>query len=158
MLTAAVLICLLVLILYAPLDLVVTASQVLPGAAANIGRATAGEAITRGECIRLDASAANQAKLSDADAGTDAEAKVDGVALNDAGVGQPVDYQRPGDELTLGAGAAPVVGTVYVLSDTPGGIKPAADLASGDRVTIVGVGKTGNKLHLLLNASNQVVP
>lgn len=159
MLTAAVLLVLIVLVMHAPLDLVITASQVRAGANARLGRALAAEALVRGDAIYLDSTNANKATKSDANAGTDAAAKVDGIVLNDVGVDQYVDFQQPGDELTLGAAAAVVVGTPYVLSANAGKIAPVTDLVAGWRVTLIGVGKAGGKIaRLLLSASDQVRP
>ena len=58
----------------------------------------------------------------------------------------------------MGAGAGPVAGTVYVNSDTPGGIKPAADLTTGDRTTVVGVGDGASGIIMSLNNSDVAVP
>lgn len=136
-------------------DLVVTASQVLPGAGARFADGTAGAAITAGQACYNSTS--DTMLLADADAGTPAAANVRGIALNGAAIGQPVRIQTEG-VITLGAGAAPVKGTIYVLSGTAGGICPALDLAAADRVTIIGVGgTTAGTMVLDLFHSNVVV-
>jgi hypothetical protein len=60
--------------------------------------------------------------------------------------------------ITIGAGAAPAVGTIYCLSATAGGIAPSADLATGNRTTILGVGAATNAIVLRVNSSMQVKP
>lgn len=136
-------------------DLTVTASQVLPGAGARFADGTAGVAVTAGQVVYQSTS--DTMLLADADAGTPAAANGRGIALNGASIGQPVRIQTEGT-ITLGAGAAPVKGTIYVLSGTAGGICPAADLASGDRVTVLGVGgTTAGTLVMDMFASNVVV-
>lgn len=136
-------------------DLAITATQVLPGTGARYADGTAGAAITAGQvCYQ---STSDTMLLADADAGTPAAANARGIALNGAAIGQPVRIQTEGT-ITLGAAAAPVKGTVYVLSGTAGGIAPVADLAAGDRVTVIGVGgTTAGTLVMSIFASNVVV-
>jgi hypothetical protein len=118
-------------------DLVVTASQVVKSEGALVDRGTAGATITAGQSLYRDASDLNRMKL--ADSNTQAQAECRGVALHAALANQPVEYQRGGD-LKIGAGAAPGVGVVFVVSATAGGIAPAADLGAGQYTTVIGVG------------------
>ena len=137
-------------------DLSITAAQVLPGADAILEHGTAGAAVTPGQPVYKDASD-HKWKLADADS-TSAIASARGVAVSQSAAdGQSISVQT-GGTLTLGAGAGPAVGTIYVLSGTAGGIAPAADLASGDRTTILGVGGATNTLKLSVYASDQQVP
>jgi hypothetical protein len=137
-------------------DLSITASQVQPGTTdAAFEYGTAGATITAGQAVYLDATT-NKYKLADCDLSA-AAATVRGIALNGAADGQPIKVQT-GGTITLGAGAAPAVGTVYVLSSTAGGIAPAADLATGKRTSIIGVGAATNTLLIKINNSGQVVP
>ena len=128
-------------------NVVVTAASVVPITGTtnntNIGQGIAGAAITAGQELYMDSTASNQ--LKPADATSLAKATVVGNALNNAAVGQPVQYAISGDE-TFGSGLTK--GSVYVLSATPGGgnICPWTDLVSGNYVTIVGVGTAAGTL------------
>lgn len=125
-------------------DLTITASQVVPGTGAQFTDLVAAVAITAGQAVYKNTS--NQAALADNDASS-TTARAIGIATNGAAASQYVRVQYAG-ELTLGAGAAPTNGVVYVLSSTAGGIAPAADLASGDYTTILGVGIGSNKIKM----------
>ncbi len=130
-------------------DLSITASQVLPSTNAIKAQGVAGATITQGQplCKVADGTL----KPADANDST-LNGNIVGIALNAASTGQPVTYETGGD-ITLGAGAAPVSGVVYVVSGTPGGIAPAADIASGWKVITLGVGNASNGLRLGLNNS-----
>ena len=139
-------------------DFAITASQVLPGseaASATFENGIAGVAVTAGQPVFLEAGT-NTYKLSDANA-TAPEAVVRGVALHAAAAGQPLRIQTAGP-LTIGAGAAIPVGGVVVLSATAGGLAPVADLATGHRTTIIGIGGALNSLILRIWPSQQVRP
>lgn len=135
--------------------LTITATQVLEGAGALTMVKNAGEAITAGQVVYLDSST-NTWKLAQCD-GTAAEATARGIALNGAALGQPVKAQTAG-YITLGAGAAPVVGTVYFVSPTAGGISPVADLGSTNYVSVLGVGGSTNILRMSIHNSGSAVP
>jgi hypothetical protein len=55
-------------------------------------------------------------------------------------------------------GATLTVGEQYYVSDTAGGIKPAADLATGDYVTLLGIAIATDTLQLDISASGVQVP
>ena len=139
-------------------NLTITATQILAASTGVDSRTLpAAVAITAGQTVYENAS--GQWDLADANASA-TTAACKGIALNGAAAGQPVKAHTGGD-ITLGAGAAPVVGTIYVLSATAGAIAPAADLATGHYVVILGVGKTGNILAMPATGpvlSGQVVP
>lgn len=137
-------------------DLAITAAQVQPGTTdASFAQGTAGATITAGQTVYLDSSSGT---YKPANATTSAAtAAVVGVALNGASSGQPLKIQV-GGTLTLGAGAAPAVGTVYCQSTNNGGIAPAVDLATGMRTSILGVGGAANTIILKINNSQQVHP
>lgn len=124
-------------------NLTVTASQVLAPTATTEGLYCA-VAITAGQTIYKNSS--SQWDLADADveltAGT-----VLAIATANAAPGQRIDGAKEGP-VTLGAGAAPVLGMVYVVSTTAGGIAPYADLGSGDYVHFLGVGIGNNQIDL----------
>jgi hypothetical protein len=134
--------------------LTITDTQVQPGTTdATFEFGTAGATITAGQVVYLDATT-NTYKLADSNLSA-AGATARGIALNGAASGQPLKIQT-GGTITLGAGAAPVVSTVYLLANVAGSIIPAADLASLDRTTILGVGAATNTLILKINVSGQV--
>jgi hypothetical protein len=109
--------------------------------------------------VYKDASDSNKFKLADANSATEAVRTAYGIALNGASSGQPLTVQDAG-EITIGATVA--VGTVYVLSATPGGIAPAApgvtDLVTGMYTSIIGIGKTATVLKLKIFNGGVAVP
>lgn len=129
-------------------DISITAANVAKGASAvlvNTG-ALAGEAIVAGKVVYLK-SADNTWRLAQSD-GTAEEAGSAvqiGIALNAAGIGQPV-YVQTGGVIAIGGTA--VIGTVYCISAAAGNICPWADLASTNKVTILGVGATASTIDL----------
>ena len=132
-------------------DLVITPSSVLAGQDAAFYQGVAGVAITAGQAVTLDA-ATKQLTLADSNAAVGL-ASVKGIALHAASVGQPLRIQTNG-MITLGG---TTVGMIYVLSGTPGGIAPAAELAVGMHTSIVGVGAASGALKLALVNSGQQV-
>ena len=109
------------------------------------GSATAGEALTAGNPIYLDAADSDKAKKTDTD--TLAQSVCVGIALHDAANGQPVLYAKPGSVVNLGATLT--VGEIYLPGPTAGQIVPVADQASADYVTILGVSLTAANLYLM---------
>lgn len=132
-------------------DISVTDANVLASSVAQVQRAIAGAAVERGQPIYLDSADGYSAKPADADAATTAVAV--GIALNQADDGQPVDYVVEDPSFTPGGTTVP--GTIYCVSTNAGGIAPWADLASGDFVTVLGVGLASNKLALKINVSGE---
>ena len=132
-------------------DLSITASNVVPDAAANIETVTAGEEIQAGEPIYQDASTQ---KYLLADASTIAEAAAFGIACNHAYLDQPVTAIRSGG---LAMGSILTTGTVYCVSATEGGIAPVADLSSGESVTILGAATTTSKLSVRINRTGVTI-
>jgi hypothetical protein len=51
---------------------------------------------------------------------------------------------------TLTLGATMTAGTVYYLSDTPGGICPLADVGAGEYVEVIGVATSTTVMQLIL--------
>lgn len=131
--------------------LTITPSQVIQGEDAKIAQGRLGATVTAGQPVYFDE---NTRRYYPADANTTLQgADVVGIPLNGGAAGQSVRIQTEGT-ITLGAGAAPVVGTVYVLGAIAAGdIVPAADLASGWYRTILGVGASDNTLVLGIFAS-----
>lgn len=116
-------------------DLTITATSVVPGSDAVKVERTALSTITAGQPVYIDTST-NKVAPVDTDSATAAVRTVYGIALNGAAANQPVVVQTAGS-ITIGATVA--VGTIYVASDTAGGIKPEADLAAGDYTSVIGI-------------------
>lgn len=135
-------------------DITITAANVIPGAGATYHEGTAGATITAGQPVYLD-SADGKLKLADANAASADAATVKGIALQGASAGQPLKTQTSGP-ITIGATVTQ--GTIYVLSATAGGIAPAADLATGHRVTVLGVATSASVLQLQITSSGVAVP
>lgn len=124
-------------------DLTITAANVIADPGAKIAQKVAAAAITAGASVYLS-SETGKVGLYDADVAGDASVLY-GVAVNGAAVGQVVCVAIDG---TLAIGATVAVGTLYLGSDTAGGIRPAADLNSGDAVSVLGVGISTSKIAL----------
>jgi hypothetical protein len=90
--------------------------------------------------LYIDTSASNTLKLADSDSATAGVRNCVGIALNGASSGQPVEYVIEDPAFT--PGGTLVVGEIYVLSDTAGGIMPISDLEAGDYPTVLFVATT----------------
>lgn len=134
-------------------DLTVTSTQVLPSTDTVTAFGIAGVAINAGQMCWLDTTAGTY-KLFDADL-TASNANTPALALTTAAIGQPITVATSGT-ITIGAGAAPTQGIVYVCSATAGGIAPSADIATNWKVAFVGVGNSTNRIKLLLGNSGIV--
>ena len=124
-------------------DLVITAANVIPGTEAEGAQfeyGTAGATITPGQAVYLEAST-NTYKLADNNDTSEALSVVRGISLHAATANQPLKIQTRGP-ITIGATVAS--GSVYVLSATAGAIAPVADLATGNRCTLIMVGMNGS--------------
>ena len=135
-------------------DLSVTAGSVVPASDATMENGTAGATITTGQVVYLDSST-NTFKLADADSATSAVRTPYGIALNGASSSQPVRVLKAGG---LNPGATVVVGKVYVLSTTAGGIAPVTDLATGTYVSVLGIGTTTSNIQVVVQVSGVAVP
>lgn len=133
----------------------ITASEVQSGTTVKRTRAAAAVAVVAGQAVYRDPGTGGF-KLAQCDGNAD-EAHLVGVAVNTAALGQTLEVQTEGD-LFLGATAAPTVGQIYCLGTTAGTLVPYSDLATGNYVHIVGVGKTGNYLSLLPHNSLAIKP
>lgn len=134
-------------------DISVTATSVLKGTNAKTGRGIAGATVTAGQPIYRDSSDNNELKPADANA-SDATATVIGIALHGSSDGQPLEYITEGN---LTFNAVLTSGTVYVASATAGGIAPVADLTTGWRTTILGVGTSTTNMYLSIFPSGATV-
>ena len=136
-------------------DLTVTAANVVKGTRAQVVSGLYGATVTAGQTVYADPADAGRYKLADADSATAAVRATAGIALNSGSAGQPADVQEGG---RINPGATVAVGTIYVQSDTPGGIMPAADLETGDFVTVLGVGVSASQIELSIHRSGVAVP
>lgn len=134
-------------------DLAITAANVIPSSLARIKHATAGATITAGKPVTIDPDT-SKVVLADSNHATAALRKSKGVALNNASDGQPVAYASEGP-VTLGA--VLTAGAAYYLSDTPGGICPAADVGSGERAVLLGMATSASVLAIAIQDSGVTV-
>lgn len=132
----------------------VTAANVLQSAAARLARVILGAAGARGQPVYLDPSDSNSAKLCDADA--EASAEIFGILLNTGDDGQLADVVL--EDPDFNPGFTCVLGEIYVLSTTAGAICLKSDLATGDYVTVVGVGNANGRLNYKPIISGAAIP
>lgn len=135
-------------------DVSITAGNVVPVAGYQFVDGIAGETITAGQTLYLKESDSRYWK-ADSDSATSAVRVLVGIALNGASAGQPLRVQTAGS-ITIGGTVA--VGTVYILSDTAGGIMPSTDVETGDYVSIVGIATTTGIILLDITNSGVAVP
>jgi len=131
-------------------DLSITAGGVhIVGATTVTERALAGEAVSQGDAVYKGDD--GQWYVADCtDAGKHAAV---GIALTAGGAGDRVVVVTSG---LMDLGATLTVGTVYVLS-AAGNIAPAADLASSDYVTVLGVAVAADQFDVSIHASGAQV-
>lgn len=129
-------------------DLVITAASVVQGANSETKTGRAGEALVAGKAVYLDATA-KKYKLADSNSVVAGANTAVGIALNGAALDQPVVVQTGGD-ITIGATL--VAGSPYYLSETPGGIEPSADLATGENVCLLGFASSATVLAIAIQA------
>lgn len=134
-------------------DLTITATNVVGDGSGKRAQGTAGEAITAGQAVYFDTTV-NKWKLADSDSATAAAKTAGGIALNGAALNQPVTVQVEGD-VTIGATLTK--GTAYYLSETAGGIQPAADLGAGENVCQLGIAKSTSVLAVRIVAPGVTV-
>lgn len=116
-------------------DLSITAANVIAGADSVQRIKLASEAITAGKVLAINTTT-QTVGLADNNSATATVREVYGVALNGASTGQPVVVHTKG---LITIGATMTAGVAYYLSDTPGGVCPVADLASGEYPTVLGI-------------------
>jgi hypothetical protein len=126
-------------------DLTITAANVAVGSqSTRLQVVQVGEAVTQGQPLYRDSTTDLHLK---ADANVDTKIQVAGIALTPA-AGNGFVVMATGGLVNLGATLT--IGTIYVLSDTVGGIMPSADLGSGDNVVILGAARTTALLSLAI--------
>lgn len=128
-------------------DISITAANVLPGTDAYWETGTFGAAVTAGQVVYK---LSTDNKFYPAECDTLAKIDAFGIALVGGSAGQPAVIQKRG---SITIGGTVVVGTIYCLSATLGGICPNADLASTNYVTVIGVGISATVIQLALNTT-----
>jgi hypothetical protein len=117
----------------------------------------AGAAIGSGKWVYWD-SATSSYKLCQNDT-TSAEAKVKGITLNSAQLGEELQIQGEGE---VDTGAELVEGQLYVLSATAGGFAKIDDYVgvsgTGKRPSLVGMGKSNGNLEILIKNVATALP
>jgi hypothetical protein len=104
------------------------------------GSAVAGETLVQGEPFYFSNSAGMRSRSS----GTVSQARVDGIVLTPATVGQTFLYAIPGSSVDVGATLT--VAQVYIVSANVGKIAPIGDLATTNYLTVLGVATTTSTL------------
>ena len=100
---------------------------------------TAGEAFAAGASVFIDTSNSNKMMKSDSNASGKKDSR--GIALDPStGDGDSVQVALSGSRINLGVTLG--VGTIYMASETPGGIQPSADFGSGEDLILLGAGET----------------
>lgn len=116
-------------------DLSVTAANLVAGVGAKISTGVAGEAITAGDAVYIDASDNDNLKKC-LHSGSAAQAAAVGIALADSDDDATFSYITEGN---LCFGSILTAGAVYVVSATAGLIAVVADPGSSDFMTVLGV-------------------
>lgn len=127
-------------------DLVVTAANVVADPSAGRDQGQAGEAIIAGKAV-YKSSTTKKWMLADSNSATAEARKAVGIALNGASLNQPL-VVCTGGPVTIGATLVP--GDPYYLSETPGGIQPAADLGTGENVCQLGLAVSASVLNVAI--------
>lgn len=127
-------------------DLSITAANVVADSAASRETGQAGEAITAGKAV-YKSSTSKKWMLADSNSATAEAKKAGGIALNGAALNQPLVVCTGGD-VTIGATLTP--GQPIYLSETPGGLQPAADLGAGENVCLIGLAKSATVLSVAI--------
>lgn len=130
-------------------DVAVTAASCVAGTAARISHGIAGATITAGQVVYLD-SATSKYGLADSNSATAGVRVPVGISLNGAAASQPLAVLTSGP-VTIGGTL--VAGTTYALSETPGGLQPVADLASGEYPSIIGMATSTTVLSVKIQSA-----
>lgn len=129
-------------------DITYDSTKVVPSASARLQQAKVadGAVIDPGEAVYLDSTG----KLNLASALAEAASEVKGVAVNGGSAGQPVDFVTEGEVTFVETGSPEVgsldIGQLYIVSDTPGAIRPAGDLGSMEYSGYIGTAKDASTL------------
>lgn len=139
-------------------DVSITSSEVFASALGHFHSVSiAGEEITAGTLVYLDGSNEWRKPAVPPGGGWGVD-DVRGIALNHAYAGQPVMVVTEDPALVLGASAALVTATAYVMSATLGSIRPITDLSSGQYVFHVGIAADSATLNLKISGVASPIP
>jgi len=118
---------------------------------------TYGATIAAGQTVYKDTADSDKWKLADCD-NTTATAGSGGIGIAvTPGIDTGKGIVATGGSIIL-VGTTMAVGTNYVVSDTPGGIKPTADQATGDYITNLGNAATATQLDITAVVTGNQVP
>jgi len=134
-------------------DLSITAASVVPSANARRISRTAASAITAGQVLYQ--LAAGTVAPADAN-GASPLFNVVGIAENGGGTGQRISVIT--EDPALAIGATVVIGDVFILSATAGGIADVADAAAGHYVTVLGVAVSTSSINFKPVAAGAAIP
>ena len=129
-------------------DIVITPASVVPAESTIIENGWAGETITAGKAVYLEA-ATNRYKLADNNSVTAEVRLARGIALNGASLNQPLTIAKAGPVTIGGTMTANVA---YYLGDAPGGLCPVGDLAGGEYPCLVGMSTSTTVLDIDIQA------
>jgi hypothetical protein len=117
---------------------------VVPDSLANCVTVFAAVAVAAGKVCYINSS--GLAALADSDLSA-AGAEAVGIAVNTAGIGEPVTIAKNGTTITQ-AGTTFTKGLVYFVSNVAGGIAPQADIGAADYVTSLGIASSTSALKI----------
>lgn len=127
-------------------DLTQTAASVATVSGPINGDFTAGATLAEGMPVYLDANSVWQkARCTTATLAGGVDPKRTGIVITPATIGRRVFVQENG---VVNLGATLVVGTIYCISATLGAICPIADLATTNKVNILGIALTAANLDM----------
>lgn len=135
-------------------DITVTAANVKLISNSRTKTVQFGETITAGQSLYLKAA---DGKYWRGDADALDTAAFTGIALSNGGANSYGSMADKADT-EIDIGGTVTVGQIYVVSVNSGGIAPYSDLATGDYVSVIGVGKTTTNILLYPAASGVVKP
>lgn len=135
-------------------DISITAANVIAAAGGSTKQGQAGETITAGMPVYQDPTSHKWMK-ADCNSATAVARQAGGIALCGAALNQPIVVLLSGD-VTIGGTL--VAGEPYYLSGTAGGIRPKADLTTGDYVCLLGLAKSTTVLSLAIQFPGVVEP
>jgi hypothetical protein len=135
-------------------DISIAGADVLKSSAAQAVSCIWGETIVQGDVVYLNSS---DSKMYKSDTDDNTKKSVTGVALTAGAAGQPGFYTPEDPDLVIGAHGV-ALGGIIVLSGTAGKMAPAADLASGDYTTVLGVAKTATTIAFKPVSAGVAVP
>jgi hypothetical protein len=137
--------------------LAITPDNVISSVPGSAKRAIAGVPILPGQLLYIDTSDSFKAKLTSSNGGTALIRTVNGVALTEAAVGQPVLYIDIDPHLIIGASGL-TIGDAYFSNATAGAIGHLADQATGDYPCFVGIANSATEINFVAVPSSGVKP